>query len=596
MNKIKLLGISPYSGMNEILKELVSNREDIEADCRIADLEDAISLIHELNPNNYDVIISRGGTAQQLKKHTTLPVIDAGLSTLDVLRAIKLAQNFSADFAVVGFENIANHAHTLNELLQYDIPIYMISSKEESELKLDELQRQGTHIIVCDVITSRIAQKKGMNSVLITSGYETIKTALDQAVYLTKRYMNDKGTFTHLTLSSLYNPVKCVIFDQDGELLMSSLEDTPSSQEIIRTLKKSFDFLWHVDSRQVERKLKDCVLSITKKHVQMKNCSYLYLYLRIDEAHEIRKINSIQRMTSNSEDDVDFGYYTSSHSIGNTQDLIERYSKTDSPIIISGESGTGKDKAAYFIYKKSSFQHQLFYQIDCETATDKEWNYLLTHYDSPLAHSGRTLYFRHINSVEKHTFNRLLSHITDTHLSKRNRLLFSITSSQGNQNHLAYLEQLAKQLPCLSLYLPALRERTDDIPSLATLYINRFNATLGKQIIGFEPRARQALQSFPWNSNLDQFKRIIQELMLITTTSYISYENTMRLLRQETSVWIPASSPSFQFDIYQPLDSIVYDIARLVLEQENNNHTNAAQRLGIGRSTLWRILKSHEQS
>ncbi len=81
--------------------------------------------------------------------------------------------------------------------------------------------------------------------------------------------------------------------------------------------------------------------------------------------------------------------------------------------------------------------------------------------------------------------------------------------------------------------------------------------------------------------------------MLITTTPYISYENTMRLLHQETALWVSPGQSSYQFDLNQTLEHITYDIVRMVLKEENNNQSRTAQRLGIGRSTLWRILKTH---
>ena len=88
-------------------------------------------------------------------------------------------------------------------------------------------------------------------------------------------------------------------------------------------------------------------------------------------------------------------------------------------------------------------------------------------------------------------------------------------------------------------------------------------------------------------------KRIVYELMLITTTPYISYENTMRLLHQETALWVSPGQSGYQFDLNQTLEHITYDIVRMVLKEENNNQSRTAQRLGIGRNTLWRILKTH---
>ena len=148
---------------------------------------------------------------------------------------------------------------------------------------------------------------------------------------------------------------------------------------------------------------------------------------------------------------------------------------------------------------------------------------------------------------------------------------------------------------CLKVQLPSLLERAEDIPYLCTYYINRLNTELGKQIIGFDAKALRAMKNFVWEGNMDQLQRVIQELMLITGSSYISYEDTMHLLSQEGALWTSSEKEGFHFNLDQTLEDINYDIIRQVLREENDNHTRAADRLGISRSTLWRILKNHAE-
>lgn len=157
------------------------------------------------------------------------------------------------------------------------------------------------------------------------------------------------------------------------------------------------------------------------------------------------------------------------------------------------------------------------------------------------------------------------------------------------------MAKLTKTLRCLTLRIPSLRERTDDIPYLCTLYINRLNSSLGKQIISFDPKALKAMKTFLWESNLDQFQRVIHELMVITSGIYISYENTMLQLHKENALWTASGETGLQFNLDQSLADITYDIIRQVMREENDNHSQTARRLGISRSTLWRILKSHEK-
>lgn len=147
-------------------------------------------------------------------------------------------------------------------------------------------------------------------------------------------------------------------------------------------------------------------------------------------------------------------------------------------------------------------------------------------------------------------------------------------------------------LSCLVLRLKPLRERTEDIPGIATLYISQINNELGKQIVGFEPEAMALMKQYSWRENLSQFKRIIRELVLQTESYYIPAHLVQHLLNQEQPAHPHSGSGGLEtLNLNQTLDLINYDIVRIVLEQENGNRSRAASRLGISRSTLWRLLR-----
>lgn len=594
MKKINLLVIAPYKGMDQIIEELTSARDDVNVDCYVANLKDSSKVLAQVNPDNYDAIISRGGTASYIQDCVKLPVYDVGLSALDALRAIHLAQNFNQPMAIVGFENITRTARTLLDVLHYDIPLYEISNVDEVEAQLKKLQADGISVIVCDVISARMAPLLNITPVMVTNGYETVETALNQAISLTKRYKQRSEDMLHLKAAYDNSPVSCTIFDEQGQLVMTGLNSKEFST-VLPYLKEHLKELWTEDDDRLERPIKGNVLSITRKKVQSPEGLHLYLYTKTHEQSESRKIHAITERIATNMSQLDYSYFRSANNLSHTQDLIMQYSRGSQPIIISGERGTGKDSAAYYIYCNSSYKNSLFYQIDCDTATEKNWNFLLSHHDSPLAHTNRTIYFRHIDMLPDSAFTQLIAYIDDTDLTRRNRVFFSFVQHKGTPVNLVCLNTVIKHLTCLSLHLPPLRERTEDIPFLTTIFINQLNNSMGKQIIGFEPKASQALQQFPWENNLDQLRRIIRELMLVTNTAFITYENTMRILHQETSIWVSTDEHAqYQFDLSQTLDDINYDIIRKVLDEEGGSRQNAANRLGISRSTLWRILKMRE--
>lgn len=148
----------------------------------------------------------------------------------------------------------------------------------------------------------------------------------------------------------------------------------------------------------------------------------------------------------------------------------------------------------------------------------------------------------------------------------------------------------ATQEEFVYLRLPPLRDRIHEIPALATLYTSEFNTQLSKQVIGFLPEALDVLMGYSWPGNLNQFRRIVKELILQTAGPYITADMVRNLLRQEGAGTFSAS-PAESINIDQPLDDIIYDVVCRQLAQSKQNQTKVAEKLGISRTTLWRILQ-----
>ena len=105
----------------------------------------------------------------------------------------------------------------------------------------------------------------------------------------------------------------------------------------------------------------------------------------------------------------------------------------------------------------------------------------------------------------------------------------------------------------------------------------------------------ELMKNYSWPGNLNQFHRIIKELAAVTNGSYISEGDVRRLLEQEnmhSSDYSIFSKDAFAVNLNQPLDSINKDIVSRVLQEEKMSKEAAAKRLGISRTTLWRMLKS----
>ena len=123
MEKTKILGIAPYEGILTLMKQVSEKRDDIELTAYVGDLKKGLDITSKYTVNDFDVIVSRGGTAELIQETSSIPVVEIQLSVYDILRSIKLAQNINNKYAIVGFPSITKNAHFLCDILRYNIDI-----------------------------------------------------------------------------------------------------------------------------------------------------------------------------------------------------------------------------------------------------------------------------------------------------------------------------------------------------------------------------------------------------------------------------------------------------------------------------------------
>ena len=120
----------------------------LRVDVQTGDLEEGVAIVRRSPPGDYDAILSRGGTAEMIRRVTNLPVVEIQTSVYDVLRCIRLAQNYSSLYAIVGFPSITEPAHILCDLLRYDIDILTVHAPQEVERTLRTLQEKGYRMVI----------------------------------------------------------------------------------------------------------------------------------------------------------------------------------------------------------------------------------------------------------------------------------------------------------------------------------------------------------------------------------------------------------------------------------------------------------------
>lgn len=591
MKKTKLLVIAPYEGMRDLILDIAEQRQDVELSVYLGDLEEGVRIVSKNENYGYAAIISRGGTAKLIQDMTRLPVSEINISVYDILRAIKLAQGYEGTFAIVGFPSITKTAKILCDVLQYDVDIFTIQEQEEVGSLLESLKKRKYSLIVGDAVTVTKARQLGLNGILIISGCESLEAAIDHALTLCSRQSILQKN-TELFGAVLENsPRRIVAMNTDGSVYYTTLA-ADVLNEHLRAFKRLLPTVLSDGGIQQMCAWNQRVVSLCGQRIEVSFGTLVVFSVHLTDlpcCEQGRAMRFLQRAEAHKRcvENPLSGFSVFPEEVANA---ASNHSRRSTPVIISGEPGVGKEYLATSIYLNGIYRNNSMAIIDCGCLSGQDWTALMDDADSPFCGHGLTLLLSNARQLAPERAQQLIDYFKNSAVLSRNHVLLSFeTREELPQSH-PLVAELMNELGFLLIRIPPLRERLAILPSIASLLIGDLNAQFGKSILGFSAEAMERLLSFPWPQNMDQFLRVLKQSIFTSGGPYIS-ENVVVAALENEQARRRALSLGSGLDLNRPLDEIVHDIVMEVLREESMNQSRAARRLGIGRSTLWRMLK-----
>lgn len=324
--------------------------------------------------------------------------------------------------------------------------------------------------------------------------------------------------------------------------------------------------------------------------------------------------------------------------IGSSPEMLEvwkmvgRVAESDATVLIQGESGTGKELLARAIYNYSRRRNRPFLAVNCAALPESLLESELFGHEKGAFTDAHT---RRIGKFEQCNGGTIfLDEIAEMTLANQGKLLRVLENQEfervgGNETirvdvrvvtatnrslvqavkEKSFRLDLFYRLRVVSFFLPALRERPDDIPLLADLFVARSARQHGKTIKGIAPRAMELLRRCSWEGNVRELKNVIYTAVVLCKGDILMPEDFGQLLpavgeRQGSEVRRSGDDYASLFhDLLEPdFDEIcrkgrgeVFEsvsaglgaaLARLAMERCDNNQVAAARLLGISRNTL----------
>lgn len=317
----------------------------------------------------------------------------------------------------------------------------------------------------------------------------------------------------------------------------------------------------------------------------------------------------VQKATDTPVENTQTRYFGHSEKARALKETLDTVASLPITVLLIGESGTGKEYAARYIHENSDRANRPFIAIDCgalteELAASELFGHIKGSFTGALhdkmgafeAASGGTLFLDEIGNLSYEIQVMLLRVLQEKQIRRIGehktraldiRLLAATNEDLRQATQKGHFrEDLFHRLNEFDIQLPALRERKEDIPLFAHLFLKNANQSFGKNVASFHADAMQYLMDYSWPGNLRELNNIIRRAVIMSKTNVIDLEQLPAEIKNPET---PASSLALP----QERENREVDLIKTALERCKYNKTKAAQMLEIDRKTLYAKMKKY---
>lgn len=628
--KICIIG---YRGFNEFLSRIIDDFSD-QAEFQFYDkiFDEAIPLVKELQSGEMaDVFLSAGANASYLRMYTKCPFVDVRITGFDVLNALMKASKISKRVGIVSFKGTFSELEEVRDLLKLEIKQLSYVTVEQAKVQFMQLKQEGYEVIIGTSFIIELAEQANLIGVLLYS-LESVRQAIEEAIQIATIRNIERTRHERLNsiIYHLNEGVVAVDIEERIEAINPSMEKILgiSGKKIIgRKLSHissvlSLEETLKTGTAQLEESQQVGYRTIVTNRIPIRERGVLtgaiLTYIGSNAIRRAeRKLRSRDRTQSKT------AKYSLDDVIGKSLEIMEiktlarKYAKIDSTILITGETGTGKELFAQGIHLESDRRENPFVAVNCgafpDTLLESE---LFGHEEGAFTGSKRggkeglfeaahrgTIFLDEIAEMPIVLQTRLLRVLQEKEIMRigSNEVtpidVRIIAATNKNLNERVakgiFRADLLYRLNVLCITVPPLRDRMEDLPLITEFFleeaIKRYLSTHSK--VHLLELILPSLKGYHWPGNVRELENVINRVVI----SLIDYEENnvtshcLRNIVPEIFDQITGSTNT------ENMKSINRSTERKhiikILKECDGDYNEAAKRLGISRTTLWRKLK-----
>lgn len=630
--KINLAFIGTYPEVSTIFINFTSKMDNVNAISIDASFEKAAEQAKKLQ-DNFDVILSRGGTAEYIKNAVDIPVLSIPITPFDVVKAIHKIPEGTKEIAFIHFKKNVLSVDEIESLYDLKIHDYKFTDYNDITKIVNDAWKKGISVVIGGAVAVQIAKSYGMDGIIVSAGRESVARAIKESKHILQE--KRKEQYKALQLAEAFAALSegIVILDENKHVVVYN----DSAKKIFHTNYKPGDLVQPEVFVEQHKKIyeeRENAEEI-KGLARIKNGMFTYnhspvklngKFIGMISCYE--DVTKVQRLEQQIRKEINAKGFHAKHTFENifgispelqeTIAMAKLYSKVDSSILIEGESGTGKELFAQSIHNESDRRNGPFVAVNCTSIPENLLESELFGYEAgaftgakkegkaglfELAHGG-TLFLDEIGEITEAVQSRLLRVLQEREIMRVggsrvipiNVRIISATNRdlwQRTQEG-AFLSDLYYRLNVLHLSLPPLRSRKGDIKALCEMFAAQKHTLLQP---AFYSHILPILEQYFWPGNIRELESVMERYSLLSTIwdqNTITDTQIHALLSVSNKDAKTASGATLPFpegkDLKEMIENIEAEIISQVMKDCGNNQTEAAHRLGIGRTTLWRKM------
>ena len=581
--------------------------------------EQGVAEAAKLVRQGVDIIISRGETAKAIQAaFPDVTVVTIKRSGFDIARALGRAMLHGGPIAVVVFPYIVARISAVCDAFGIEASLYPVPRREESGEMVKKAVAEGARVIVGAVTGQKTAEQLGVPYELVRSGEESLTEALEEAHAIMRARHADKITMSlqHAVLNATDEGIIAV--DADGVVtLMNAVAERYLGMDAKDALGKSLRAVWpELDFENALSRGEAEPNILVKAMGQTLVCALSPV--RVDAAvsgavctfHDAGRLQameaSVRRRLASSGHVAATRFHDiqgKSAALTAAVNKAKEYAMSEDTILLSGETGVGKELFAQSIHNHSARAKGPFVAVNCAALPGSLLESELFGYVAgaftgasskgkaglfELAHGG-TIFLDEVTETDPAIQAKLLRVLQEKKVMRlgSDQVMAVdvriIASTNKNLKELVsggtFRRDLYYRLSVLLLTLPPLRDRRDDIPILCRYFLDK-RTQPGQDAPKLAPDAFTVLKAHAWPGNIRELRNVMARTAVTAKGTTLGGADILAMLDPDEE------PPEVRALAALPAEEIL-----VALRETRGNRARAAERLGVSRSTLWRRMR-----